>query len=230
LPAVAQAKTNNQVQVTFMHEPGVRVELAPLGTHSSSIGQNNTGALESTSFSWTHTPQIREVAFLISDHGRPVRATLATDTIWWASLFSITQDAEQNWQSSPLLLSANTFAPRSDAELWLRFPRGHKSKSSIGFDSTNRRDLGRVDADGIARARLHEFSEAPELTTLGTHSLYLWVTHHGEEERLEIAMSRSRRRVACAPHRSQARKNFLIMFSPRITKNYLRGLISQRHK
>jgi len=81
----------------------------------------------------------------------------------------------------------NDFEPTSNIKLWIRVPRSTSDTTSFVFDLDDRRNIGAPGSDGTRIIRLHEYSEAPELTRLGNHTLYLWLRDSAKETRIEIA-------------------------------------------
>jgi hypothetical protein len=79
------------------------------------------------------------------------------------------------------------FGATSNIELWIRVPRPVSDTAFLGFDLHDRRNIGKPKSDGIRVIRLHEYSEAQDLTRLGNHALYLWLPDDEGEKRTEIA-------------------------------------------
>jgi hypothetical protein len=197
LPKCKQCTDDDCVSVDFVHESGVSVERlgSPSDSISSILGvQGKQDSYRTTKFEWPSNPDIREALFGICDGGKPVRVTFETDRIWWAVLDPSERNERVQWRSISIEVPVEAFAPESDAEMRIRFPRSAAMEASVGFEHTSRRNVGHVDAEGLVCFQLHEFCEAKELSTLGTHTLSLWVRDDGQEIQLiliKVTISKS---------------------------------------
>jgi hypothetical protein len=140
----------------------------------------------STAFVWPYDPDVREVAFEVESHGKIIRVSPETDRFWWARIDPSCQN-EPGWRSAAIELLADDFEPTSDIELWIRAPRSSSATAFLGFDRSDRRNIGTAGSDGTRIIRLHEYSEAPELRRIGIRALNLWICDGETENDTELA-------------------------------------------
>jgi hypothetical protein len=188
LPKLTDSSDEQRISVEFVHEAGVSVTRlgSSVQSISSSLGvQSGQDLYRTTKFEWPQSPHIREVSFRVDDGGMPVPVTFETDRVWWALVYP-QQEIGVHWQSASIHVPNEAFLPESDIELRVRFPLSSVMEAFVGFEHTSRRALRYCGAEGMAVLRLHEFSEAEQLKTLGTHNFLLWLRDGDEEIQLNV--------------------------------------------
>jgi hypothetical protein len=174
----------DKVSVIFRHDESVSVY--PSDSLPSELIQTPASQRGSTTFLLRRDPGVPEAQFQLRCRGRTIRVSADTDTIWWARVDPSLQE-EPRWQLKTIELTPEDFGPTSNIELLIRIPRSISNTAFLGFHRDERRNIGKPKSDRTRVIRLHEYSEAPDLTRLGTHTLYLWLPNDAEVQRAEIA-------------------------------------------
>ena len=161
-----------RITATFVHTKEVAVRAADLKAKPP-VTTTEKGRSK-TVFQWSCNSNIRQTSFEARDNGSAVPITVETDRIWWA-LADHSCDGTPAWGANTVTVTRDVFLPASNAKLQIRFPRSLNANASVGFDAGTRHKLSSSRSDGHVGIALYEFSDAPELRTLGQRPLWLWV-------------------------------------------------------